>query len=205
MDEEINKVLLLVRDVKKQVEILMSTHTTHPSSNDVPPEVEEDLAVLKSTVGHQQRILEYQQRDARKLNLIISGVKETENEDTTSVIKEIFNVKLSLDESIYPSMVKRIGKKGRNRLILVSTFCLDDKLAVLKKRTKLKGSRIYINDDLTPQQRERRKKLIIMCRNARSDGKKAFVKNGPLTLVVDGKEMDSYPPNNTNSNNSDIL
>ena len=48
MDEEINKVLLLVRDVKKQVEILMSTHTTHPSSNDVPPEVEEDLAVLKS-------------------------------------------------------------------------------------------------------------------------------------------------------------
>ena len=72
VDEEINKVLLLVRDVKKQVEILMSTHTTHPSSNDVPLEVEENLAVLKSTVGHQQRILEYQQRDARKLNLIIS-------------------------------------------------------------------------------------------------------------------------------------
>ena len=48
VDEEINKVLLLVRDVKKQVEILMSTRTTHPSSNDVPPEVEEDLAVLKS-------------------------------------------------------------------------------------------------------------------------------------------------------------
>ena len=138
MDEEINKVSLLVHDVKKQVEILMSTHTTHPSSNDVPPEVEEDLVVLKSTVGHQQRILEYQQRDARKLNLIISGVKETENEDTTSVIKEIFKVKLSLDESIHPSMVKRIGKKGRNRLILVSMFCLDDKLAVLKKRTKLK-------------------------------------------------------------------
>ena len=72
-------------------------------------------------------------------------------------------------------MVKRIGKKGRNRLILVSIFCLDDKLAVLKKRTKLKGSNIYINDDLPPQQRERRKKLIIMCCNARSDGKKAFV------------------------------
>ena len=46
VDEEINKVSLLVRDVKKQVEILMSTHTTHSSSNDVPPEVKEDLVFI---------------------------------------------------------------------------------------------------------------------------------------------------------------
>ena len=66
-------------------------------------------------------------------------------------------------------------------------FCLDDKLSVLKIRTKLKGSHIqcHINDDLTPQQREHRKHLLIMCRNVRSDGKKAFIKDGSLTLVVD--------------------
>ena len=74
----------------------------------------------------------------------------------------------------YPSVVKRIGKKGRDRLIVVSMFCLDDNLAVLT--TKLKVIYNYINDDLTPQQREHQ--LLIMCRNARSDGKKAFVKNG---------------------------
>ena len=38
------KALLLVRDVKKQVDVLMSTHITQPSSNAVPLEVEEDLA-----------------------------------------------------------------------------------------------------------------------------------------------------------------
>ena len=54
---------------------LMSTHITQPSSNAVPLEVEEDLAILKSTVWYQQRILEYQQRDSRKLNLELKNWK----------------------------------------------------------------------------------------------------------------------------------
>ena len=77
MDEEIDKALLLVRDVKKQVDVLMSTHITQPSSNAVPLEVEEDLAMLKSTVlvWYQQQILEYQRRDSRKLNLEVKNWK----------------------------------------------------------------------------------------------------------------------------------
>ena len=44
-----------------------------------------------------------------------------------------------------------------------------------------------------------------MCCNVRLDGKKAFIKNRSHTLVVDGREMDSYPPNSTNSNKGDII
>ena len=66
----------------------MSTHIIQPSSNAVLLEVREDLTKLKSTVGYQQRIHEYQQRDSRKLNLIISRVKELENKNTIGVAKK---------------------------------------------------------------------------------------------------------------------
>ena len=79
-------------------------------------EVGEDLAMLKRTVGYQQWILEYQQRDSRKLNLIISGVKELENENTMGVVKKIFKDKLSFDESIYPSYSEENRNKRKGQI-----------------------------------------------------------------------------------------
>lgn len=57
---------------------------------------------------------------------------------------------------------------------------------VMKAKKQLKGTNMFINDDLTPSQRQFRRKLWQRCTKIRSEGKRAFVSGD--RLFIDGKE-----------------
>jgi hypothetical protein len=91
------------------------------------------------------------ERNKRALNLIIFGIKEQEEEDTLAILKEELNNKSQIDTT-YLIEAKRLGKiiDHKDRLIYVKVNCNDHKYSIFSKSSSLKGSRIFIHEDLIP-------------------------------------------------------
>jgi predicted RNA-binding protein YlxR (DUF448 family) len=72
----------------------------------------------------------------------------------------------------------RLGKLkiGQRRPILVRIRSFEEKLTVLKKGKLLSGSGLYISEDLSKEEREKRKVLVNEIKRARSQGKKAYIR-----------------------------
>ena len=91
------------------------------------------------------------ERNKRALNLIIFGIKEQQEEDTLAIVKEELKNKSQIDTT-YIIEAKRLGKiiDHKDRLIHVKVSCTDHKYSILSKSPSLKGSGIFINEDLIP-------------------------------------------------------
>jgi hypothetical protein len=92
------------------------------------------------------------EHNKRALNLIIFGLKEKKDEDTLALVKEELQNKLQIETTCLIE-AKRLGKiiEHKDRLIHVKVSSNDHKYGILSKTLSLKGSRIFINEDLIPK------------------------------------------------------
>ena len=65
-------------------------------------------------------------------------------------------------------------------MLLVTVNSYGDKMKIMKSKHLLKGTNVYINDDLTPQQRNIRKKLWEECKRLRAEGKNVYISGDQL-------------------------
>ena len=76
----------------------------------------------------------------------------------------------------------------------------EEKLTLLKKGKLLSGTGIFLADDLSKEERKRRKVLVSEMKKARSEGKRAFIRFSDGELIVNGKpykvaaECDLFDP-----------
>ena len=96
----------------------------------------------------------------RALNLIIFGIKEQQEEDMLAIVKEELKNKPQIDTT-YLIETKRVGKiiDHKDRLIHVKVICNDHKYIIISKSSRLKGSRIFINEYLIPEDQAELRKL----------------------------------------------
>ena len=87
-----------------------------------------------------------------------------------------------------PIKATRIGKRnpGKNCKILVVMNSVVDKITVLKVSKHLKGSNIYIRQDLSPNKWRRRRVMVAEMKRARDDSKRAYTRFSDGNLIVDG-------------------
>ena len=113
-----------------------------------------------------------------------SDSEDRPRETTVEVVKKVLSNKLSTEIPIIE--VRRIGKANTRgpRPILVRLPDYNTKVSVLKKRSQMKGTNIFINDDLTPLQKKNLAVLLDKMRKARNDGKSAYITRG--CLIIDG-------------------
>jgi hypothetical protein len=62
-------------------------------------------------------------------------------------------------------------------LICVKVSCNDHKYSILSKSSSLKGSVIFINEDLIPEDRVELKKEVQKVKEARKEGKWEIIRN----------------------------
>jgi len=72
-----------------------------------------------------------------------------------------------------------------------------DKQTLLSKKHLLKGSRFFLEEDLTIMQQEERKKELSKVRAARDEGKKAWLYKGKAVIVVFGPPSKARQQNNS--------
>lgn len=115
--------------------------------------------------------------------MILTGI-EIDTNDTKIIagaIKDVFREGLKL--TIEPKKVLKIGSKT----CLVEMENMEDKRKLMENKYKLKeikDKRIYVNDDLTKNELEIRKKLRAIAQEEKLKGKE--VKIGYSKLTVDG-------------------
>jgi hypothetical protein len=92
------------------------------------------------------------EHNKRALNLIIFGIKEQKDEDMLAIVKEELKNKSQI-ETTGLIEAKRVGKiiEHKDRLIKVMVSSNTHKYDILSKTPSLKGSGIFINEDLIPE------------------------------------------------------
>ena len=136
---------------------------------------------------------EFQNRESRKLNLVFTGVTES-NVDEGSV-NDIIRTQLSIADAAI-SKVRRLGQANNNnrpRPLLVTLQSTKIKRAILSKApslrnyTTLENNRVYINPDFTPLQRRQNASLRAQLKTRRQGGERVKIHRGKIVPV-------SHPP-----------
>ena len=117
--------------------------------------VEEELRLVKTK-------LERMEAQERRNNLVFFGLRENERE-TDEEAEE--SLRLMLDEllgipAISIERCHRLGRRGTpNRPVIVKFSFFKEREMVLKKRSMLRGTRIFVDEDYPASLREKRERL----------------------------------------------
>ena len=129
--------------------------------------------------------LDFMDDKDRRSNLIISGIEENHNENNEQCHKktlQFFKEKIKVPEIDIISAY-RIGRSNnRNRDIMVRFKNNDERNAVFRRKRNLKGERIYIREDFCRETQEIRKELLPKLKEARQQGKNAFINYRELII-----------------------
>ena len=101
---------------------------------------------------------------ARRTNIIIYGVKETndDDEDLCHVVRELIKEKLKIQlKSNDIEVGHQLGQRtlNKNRPIVIRFRFRDTKWDIMKNRKTLKGTGIIFSEDLCPEMRELQKSV----------------------------------------------
>jgi uncharacterized protein YdcH (DUF465 family) len=116
-------------------------------------ELSEKIDELENTIDRMEQY-------SRRNTIRISGVRETDTTKTTdiavSLLKEKMNIHVNQWDIIGCHRLGRVSNPGRPRTIILKFAQYRKKNEVIQSRRHLKGTRIFINDDLT----QRRAKMF---------------------------------------------
>ena len=121
---------------------------------------------------------------------MVGNVEEESDESVAKVQQKVEKVfKEYLRSDCKPMQSFRLGKKhaGKNRLIIVKLKSLDEKVKSLKAAKALRGTNLFIMEDLSKSERKQRQKLVNEMKRERSEGNKAFIRYRDGKLIVNGK------------------
>lgn len=171
-------------NLQSQIKELKAAFETNKIAND------EEIINLKTKIQeHDNQFLRYEM-EARKRNIIIHGIKETERnrKELEDIIISLFNEVIKTDVKITEiDAIFRLGsKKDKDiRPVIVKFLSQRRVWDVLQNRKFLKGKNIFINEDLPKPIVEKRKELYPLMKELRDKGETAYMKYDKL--ISNGK------------------
>ena len=165
-----------VKDLETEVERL---EREKENSKEVINTLTKDIqATTKSTKDLEDRC-NYQEDYNRRNNLQIIGLEELQGdetwEQTAKQVSKLLQDKLQLPD-IHIERAHRTGQfnTSRHRPIIARFQRYCDRDAVMRNASKLRGTRIFINEDLCPTSQQIRKDQIPLLKQARANSKLAY-------------------------------
>ena len=151
LDELVNETVVeAFKELIRRVDILEET---------VPARLDE----VERRLGEVERRLDAMEWRQRKPNFLVANLPESQGESpqtTEKKVKTFLEEKLSLN-NIVISNCHRVGKTSgdRPRRVLVATTSPKQKQEVMRRRTKLRGTNIFLDDDVPESLRQQREEL----------------------------------------------
>ena len=129
-------------------------------------ELRKEMADLRAS--HRDAIADVARKQdvaERMANIIISaGLPESKDEDTTGCQPSVYRYPEGHEQHCFSTRLPdpRTTSKNTNRprLVHVRFGSIDDKLRVVRARSQLKGTTIFLNEDLTKPEQEQKKRLL---------------------------------------------
>lgn len=156
------------------------------------------LSELQEVNSQCQQRLELFEKLKRKNNLVIFGLCSGEHLDQIGLLQKVQDlVQTKLDVSILDSDVNNVYLVGKSRQVVkLELVTYLKKVEILKSAKKLKGSRVFIVEDLNKEEQCQQKVLRDHLRQARDKKYRAYIRGG--FLYVDGerytaKQLEDQP------------
>ena len=187
INSTLNTLQSKISDVDNTLQKVLETQKMQDAEIKV---LKEDVLSIKA--NYDNILAEFEDRDRRKANLILSGLPEKEDgtleqrkEKDLSTVKALFS---ALDSSKVDavSAVFRIGKLTSSRPRLLKVICrnTESKRALLSKSKDLRNmdqyKNVYMNPDMTPLQQAQNKKLREELRAKRNLGEDVTIRHGKV-------------------------
>lgn len=195
--EEVSKVSVLTKEMDMKIETMIEAkliNSVEEIKKSQEHSAEQGLAGLR-----REDVLEEIEIEKRRLNLVIMGLKE-ENDDEIAV-KDLFMTLTGTSGVKSVVRVERIGRAqhGRIRPIRVVMSNSDSKYGILQACSDLKKreeyKRVYVTPDLTRKQQEADKILRDKLKELRDGGDHDIrIKKGKIVKNSNGREVVVYPP-----------
>ena len=157
----------------------------------------------------QEAIEDYREREARKCNVIIHNIPESNKNDSKErrhediqVINEMLEEGLNVDDATLQSVV-RLGKRveGKSRLLKVEVDSVKSKRNLLQNAKKLRRTetwkKVFITPDHTPKERQINKDLREEIKRRTEEGEEGLViRRGKITKILprEGEEEQAARP-----------
>lgn len=197
LQEEVRSLQTTVRELTNSLEFTqrdvdelknkVKHHETEDSrKEEVIKKLKEDLQASKQHIQDLEERCNYQEDYSRRNNLQIIGIDEQPEEtweQTAVKVSKLLEDKFELP-NIELERAHRVGRRDDTRfrpiIARFSRFC--DREAVMRNVSKLRGTNIFVNEDLCPASQAIRKAQIPMMKQARRDGKVAFFRHTKLII-----------------------
>lgn len=129
-----------------------------------------------------KKVLELKERKERRNNIIIKGL-QTEGGQMSKKIEEFLSEKLRIQEKIESSTKIDMGRNN-NEGVLVRLSDHKKKGAIMEKNKMLRGTQIFIDDDLTKEERKIQMRLKEKMKEERNKGNR--VRIGYQKIEING-------------------
>lgn len=125
--------------------------------------------------------LEAMDKEKRKCNVIIKGLTDEQVDETeiNNFLETNVNVKIQVKK------ISHISKQKEGNIVLVEMNTWDEKQAIMKNKFRLKGTKVYVEHDLTLEERRIEAEIRRIAREERKKGKQ--VKIGYKKVIINGE------------------
>uniref|UniRef100_A0A8D8RZP4 Uncharacterized protein n=1 Tax=Cacopsylla melanoneura TaxID=428564 RepID=A0A8D8RZP4_9HEMI len=139
--------------------------------------------------------IRFYSNDVKRRNVVIYGIKEDEDESWEQIMNQVLSIlNTVMQMDVQRSEIDncyRLGKRNHKypgRPLLVKFVTEWRKVEMLKKGHKLKGRKLWVDEDYTKEVMESRKNLIPKMMGIRKTGKFAILKKDKI--FVNGIELE---------------
>lgn len=142
-----------------------------------------DLVILGDNVDKHASKLDYIENQTRRNNVRFDGIPESTPkaetwQESEEKVRNILKTKLGMTNTVHIERAHRVGPVSQGRInprtIIVKLTHYKDREEVFRNARKLKGTRIYVNEDLSDRVLEKRREQIDLLHEARQQGKIAY-------------------------------
>lgn len=170
-----------IAGLKQRIEQLERKEQAYVQSGELERKIEDRIQATTNKeidrTGRIEKLLEKQERIERKNNIVLRGI-EISGEINKEKIGQLFRQKLGVNR-------QPVWVKVNNNIIVIKMRNWEEKLEVMSHKKQLKGSTIFLDNDLTKEEREIQRKIWQVAKGEREKGKD--VKIGHQKIRIDGK------------------
>ena len=157
-------------DMNEMKESYNNLKTEVQNMKEVMSELTEENNNLRTQLQDLARKTDDLECRSKRNNLIFYGIPRADNEtsqDCEGIVRDLITDKLELAEDTEFDRVHRLSGKPNSPVVARCSFNKHKEL-IVKERSKLKGSSIFIAEDFFPRIREIRKALTPQLKTARN-------------------------------------
>lgn len=180
-----------MRQIKLDMKEVKAALNSHENEID---EVRENMATWEQKLTEKEKVLQEEidrlSAYVARNNFVVLGVKEEEGTNTAQILENflIKHLKMPADQAkqIKYERLHRANAKMKPRPIKARCVMYEDKVSIQKMSKNLKGTKMFITDDLPKRVRDYRNSQVPVLKAARRAGKLAFFsRSEPGKLFVD--------------------